>query len=74
MITLAGAKPVFVDIDPSTYDIHPSLIEKAITPQTKAIKPVTLYGQCGDYEVINEIAARYNLLVIEDAAQSFGAV
>jgi len=73
MITLAGATPVFVDIDPETYNIDPKLIEQAITPKTKAIMPVSLYGQCADFDAINEIASKYNLLVIEDAAQSFGA-
>jgi UDP-2-acetamido-2-deoxy-ribo-hexuluronate aminotransferase len=73
MITLAGARPVLVDIDPNTYNIDASLIEKAITPKTKAIMPVSLYGQCPDFDVINEIASKHKLLVIEDAAQSFGA-
>jgi UDP-2-acetamido-2-deoxy-ribo-hexuluronate aminotransferase len=73
MITLAGAKPVFVDIDPNTYNIDANLIEKVITPKTKAIMPVSLYGQCPDFDKINEIASKHNLLVIEDAAQSFGA-
>ena len=73
MIALLGAKPVFVDIDPHTYNINPALIEQAITPSTKAILPVSLYGQCADYDAINTIAARYALPVIEDAAQSFGA-
>ena len=73
MISLAGAKPVFVDIDPQTYNINTHLIEKAITPKTKAIMPVSLYGQCADFDPINEIAKKYNLLVIEDGAQSFGA-
>ena len=73
MIALAGATPVFVDIDPRTYNIDPALIEKAITPRSKAIMPVSLYGQCADFDAINAIAARHNLTVIEDAAQSFGA-
>jgi len=73
MITLAGAKPILVDIDSNTYNIDANKIEKAITPKTKAIMPVSLYGQCPDFDVINEIAKNYNLLVIEDAAQSFGA-
>ena len=73
MIAFTGAKPVFVDIDPRTYNIDPSLIEAAITPQTKAIMPVSLYGQCADFDSINAIAQKYNLPVIEDGAQSFGA-
>jgi UDP-2-acetamido-2-deoxy-ribo-hexuluronate aminotransferase len=73
MIALAGAKPVFVDIDPQTYNIDPAKIEAAITPRTKAIMPVSLYGQCADFDAINAIAARHGLPVIEDAAQSFGA-
>ncbi len=73
MIALLGAKPVFVDIDPRTYNIDPALIEAAITPQTKAIMPVSLYGQCADMDAINAIADKHGLPVIEDAAQSFGA-
>ncbi|HEY6643559.1 DegT/DnrJ/EryC1/StrS family aminotransferase [Povalibacter sp.] len=73
MIALAGAKPVFVDIDRQTYNIDPALIERAITPRTKAIMPVSLYGQCADFDPINAIAEKHNLAVIEDAAQSFGA-
>lgn len=73
MIALLGAIPVFVDIDPKNYNLDPSLIEAAITPKTKAIMPVSLYGQCADFDVINEIATKYNLPVIEDACQSFGA-
>lgn len=69
-----GATPVFVDIDPISYNLDPKLIEAAITSRTKAIIPVSLYGQCADFDVINEIASRHNLVVIEDAAQSFGAV
>lgn len=72
MIALAGAKPVFVDIEPHTYNIDPRLIEAAITPRTKAIMPVSLYGQCADFDAINAVAARHGLPVIEDAAQSFG--
>lgn len=72
-IALAGAKPVFVDIDAQTYNMDPGQIEAAITDKTKAIMPVALYGQCADMDRINEIAGRYNLTVIEDAAQSFGA-
>lgn len=73
MIALLGAKPVFVDIDPRTYNIDPAKIEAAITPKTKAIMPVSLYGQCADFDAINAIADKHGLPVIEDAAQSFGA-
>jgi UDP-2-acetamido-2-deoxy-ribo-hexuluronate aminotransferase len=73
MIALAGAKPVFVDIDAKTYNIDPALIERAITPRTKAIMPVSLYGQCADFDAINAIAKKHGLPVIEDGAQSFGA-
>lgn len=72
-ITLLGAKPVYVDIDPKTYNIDPSLIEEAITSKAKAIIPVSLYGQCADIDAINSIAEKNNLVVIEDGAQSFGA-
>ena len=72
MIALLGAAPVFVDIDPETYNIDPAKIEAAITPRTKAIMPVSLYGQCADLDPINEIATKHGLAVIEDAAQSFG--
>lgn len=73
VIALCHAKPVFVDIDPVTYNIDPEKIEAAITPKTKAIMPVSLYGQCADMTRINSIAQKYNLPVIEDSAQSFGA-
>jgi UDP-2-acetamido-2-deoxy-ribo-hexuluronate aminotransferase len=73
VIALLGAKPVFVDIDPKTYNIDPALIEAVITPNTKAIMPVSLYGQCAEFDAINAIAAKHNLLVVEDACQSFGA-
>lgn len=72
-VALLGAKPVYVDIDPLTYNLDPKLLEAAITPRTKAIIPVSLYGQCADFDAINAIAAKYNIPVIEDAAQSFGA-
>jgi len=68
-----GAAPIFVDIDPHTYLIDTNLIEKAITPKTKAIIPVHLYGQPADMDEIMAIAARHNLKVIEDNAQAFGA-
>lgn len=74
MITLAGARPVFVDIDAATYNIDPARIEAAITPRTKAILPVSLYGQPAEMDAINDIAARHELAVIEDAAQSLGAL
>jgi UDP-2-acetamido-2-deoxy-ribo-hexuluronate aminotransferase len=73
MIALLGATPVFVDIDPKTYNIDPNKIEAAITANTKAIMPVSLYGQCADMDAINAIADAHGLSVIEDAAQSFGA-
>lgn len=73
MIALLGAIPVFVDIDPRTFNIDPAQIEAAITKRTKAIMPVSLYGQCADMDAINAIAGKYGLPVIEDAAQSFGA-
>lgn len=72
-VALLGAKPVYVDIDPRTYTLDPSLLEAAITPRTKAIIPVSLYGQCADYDAINAIAVKHGIPVIEDAAQSFGA-
>lgn len=72
-VALLGAKPVYVDIDPSTYNMNPALLESAITSRTKAIIPVSLYGQCAEYDKINAIATKYGIPVIEDAAQSFGA-
>ncbi|QVM92790.1 DegT/DnrJ/EryC1/StrS family aminotransferase [Pseudomonas entomophila] len=73
-VALLGAKPVYVDVDPKTYNLDPALLEAAITPRTKAIIPVSLYGQCADFDSINAIAKRHGLPVIEDAAQSFGGV
>ena len=73
VISLLGAKPVFVDIRPDTWNMDETLLEAAITEKTKAIMPVSIYGQCSDMDAINAIAEKYNLPVIEDAAQSFGA-
>ena len=70
---LLGATPIYVDIDPVTFNINPALIEEKITPKTKAIIPVSLYGQPADFPEINKIARKHNLIVIEDGAQSFGA-
>ena len=74
MIALAGATPVFVDIDPRTWNLDPARLEAAITLRTRAIMPVSLFGQCADFAAINAIAARHRLPVIDDAAQSFGAI
>lgn len=71
-VALLGAKPVYVDVDPKTYNLDPAKLEAAITPRTKAIIPVSLYGQCADFDSINAIAAKHGIPVIEDAAQSFG--
>ena len=73
VIALLGAKSVFVDIDEESYNIDSSKIEAVITKKTKAIIPVSLYGQCADMDAINEIAKKHNITVIEDACQSFGA-
>lgn len=73
MIALLGAKPVFVDIDARTWNLDANQLEVAITPRTKAIMPVGIYGQVADMTAINVIAERHKLPVIEDAAQSFGA-
>jgi dTDP-4-amino-4,6-dideoxygalactose transaminase len=72
-ILFTGAKPVFVDVDPVTWTMNPGLIEAAITPRTRAILPVHLHGLMADMDEIMEIASRYNLVVIEDAAQAHGA-
>lgn len=72
-VALLGAKPVYIDIDPKTYNMDPDLLDEAITPKSKAIIPVSLYGQCADFDTINEIANRHGIPVIEDGAQSFGA-
>lgn len=74
MISLLGAKPIFVDIDPHTYNINANEIESVITDKTKCIMPISLFGQCADMDTINFIAEKYQLPVIEDAAQSFGAM
>jgi UDP-2-acetamido-2-deoxy-ribo-hexuluronate aminotransferase len=74
VIVRLGAKPVFVDIEDDTCNINAELIEASITPRTRAIIPVSLYGQTADMDKINAIAEKYGLLVIEDAAQSFGAL
>ncbi len=73
MIVLAGGVPVFVDIEPDTANLDATLIEAAITAKTRAIMPVSLYGQVADMEAINAVAQKHGLAVIEDAAQSFGA-
>jgi len=73
-VSLLGARPIYVDVDPKTYNLDPTLLDAAITQRTKAIIPVSLYGQCADYDRINAIAARHGVPVIEDAAQSFGAL
>jgi UDP-2-acetamido-2-deoxy-ribo-hexuluronate aminotransferase len=73
VIVAIGATPVFVDIEPETFNMDVSLLENSITKNTKAIIPVSLFGQMPDIESINTIAEKYNIAVIEDAAQSFGA-
>jgi UDP-2-acetamido-2-deoxy-ribo-hexuluronate aminotransferase len=72
-IALVGATPIFVDIEPSTFLLDPGAVEAAITPRTRAIIPVSLFGQMPDLEAMNELGRRYGLPVIEDGAQSFGA-
>jgi UDP-2-acetamido-2-deoxy-ribo-hexuluronate aminotransferase len=74
MIVLAGGRPVFVDIEADTCNIDARRIEAQVTPRTRAIMPVSLYGQVADMDEINAVAARHGLAVIEDAAQSFGAL
>lgn len=73
-VAILGAIPVYVDVNPQTYNLDVEKLESAITPRTKAIIPVSLYGQCADFDAINAIAKKYGIPVIEDAAQSFGAI
>jgi UDP-2-acetamido-2-deoxy-ribo-hexuluronate aminotransferase len=73
-VALLGAKPVCVDIEAQTFNLDPALLEVAITPRTRAIIAVSLYGQCANFDAINMVAARHGLPVIEDAAQSFGGL
>lgn len=72
-VSYLGAKPVFVDVDPQRYTLDPARLEAAITPRTRAIVPVHLYGQCADMDPILQIAQRHGIAVIEDAAQAHGA-
>ncbi|MGA9117268.1 MAG: DegT/DnrJ/EryC1/StrS family aminotransferase [Bacteroidota bacterium] len=72
-IVLLGARPVYVDIDPRTFNMDPHLVERAVTPRTRALLPVHLYGQAADMGALGEIARRHRLRVIEDAAQAMGA-
>src|SRR5690554_6703798 len=72
-ITVVGARPVYADIDERTYTVDPASVEALVSPRTRAIMPVSLYGQCADMDALEAIAERYNLAIIEDAAQSFGA-
>lgn len=72
-VTRVGAKPVFVDIDPVTFNLNPTNVAEAVTENTKAIIPVHLFGRCADMTALNELAEKHNLIVIEDAAQAIGA-
>jgi UDP-2-acetamido-2-deoxy-ribo-hexuluronate aminotransferase len=74
MVSFIGAIPVFVDVDEKTYNLDPADLERKITPRSKGVIPVSLYGQCADCDAINAIATRRGLWVIEDGAQSFGAL
>lgn len=74
VVSLLGAKPVFVDVSAETLNLDPSQLEAAITPRTRAILPVNLYGQCADFDRINAISGRYNVPCLEDGCQSFGAL
>jgi UDP-2-acetamido-2-deoxy-ribo-hexuluronate aminotransferase len=73
-VVLAGATPVFVDVEADTANLDPALLEAAITPRTKAVMPVSLYGQMADLAAIRAVAGRHGIAVVEDAAQSLGAV
>ena len=73
-LSYVGAKPVYVDIDPVTYTLDPKLVERAITPRTKALLPVHLYGQAADLEPLSRLAKAHSLKLIEDAAQAHGAI
>lgn len=72
-ITLVGARPVYADIDPHSYTVDPASVEALVTPRTRAIMPVSLFGQCADMDALTAIAERHGLAIIEDAAQSLGA-
>lgn len=74
MISIVGAIPIFVDVDPVTFNLDPEKIEEKITPRTKGIIAVSLYGQCADFDQINKVAEKHGLWVLEDGAQSFGAM
>ncbi|MBE7175741.1 MAG: DegT/DnrJ/EryC1/StrS family aminotransferase [Mucilaginibacter polytrichastri] len=74
VIALLGLKPVLIDVDPHSFNVTPALIEEKITPKTKAIVPVHLFGQCADMTAIMDIATRHGLYVVEDTAQAIGAV